>query len=86
MTYSQFEDELLVALVTAADAAPRGQVEVMEVARTVSPDASKQWIRSAVQKFEDYGWADNVSRAMPPPNDIILTITGDGRRRAEELD
>ena len=50
MIYIQFEAELLVAIVKAADSTSAadpnslGQVDVMAVAREVVPDVNKQWI------------------------------------------
>ena len=89
MTYSQFEEELLVAIVKTADANSAadpnslGQVDVMVVASEVSPCASEQLVRSVVGRFKGLGWVCNV--VEPISGGIWLMVTGDGRRKAESL-
>jgi hypothetical protein len=78
--YSQFEEELLVAIVktadanSAADPNSRGQVDVMVVATQVSPDTSEPWIRSAVGRFKGLGWVCNVMEPIRPrPNSRVTS-------------
>jgi hypothetical protein len=89
MTYSQFEDEFLVASVKAADAAlaanPRshGQVDCFAVAEDVLPGVNGQWVRSAAKSFNNYGWVHNLHE--PLSGAIGFMVTGEGRRQADSL-
>ena len=84
MTYSEFEIRLLLALVDAADATDHGQCEAFEVAQTVLPQAKEQWVRNAVQSYEQQHY---LGPAISRPLDgrIILTISGDARKATESL-
>jgi hypothetical protein len=84
-SYSQFEDELLVAIVAVADVHPLGQVDVLAVAPTLLPNVKHQWVSAAVKSYEDSGLVYNVSSGISPRG-IRLMITGAGRRLAEALD
>jgi hypothetical protein len=83
MTYSEFEERLLVALVDAADATERGQVGAHGVAETVLPGAREQWVQDAVRAYEVHGYLGPVSRGLD--GSINLMISGDGRRAADRL-
>jgi hypothetical protein len=89
MTYSQFEDELLVASVQTADAAiaanpnSHGQVDASTVAESVLPGVSERWVRDAVKSFESNGWVYNV--VVPLSGGVVFMVTGPGRRKAESL-
>jgi hypothetical protein len=84
MTYGEFENRLFVALVDATDAKQRGQCEALQVAETVLPGASEQWVRDAVQVYDQRGYlGPAISRGLD--GTIRLMISGEGRKAAERL-
>jgi hypothetical protein len=83
MTYSDFEIRLLMALVDSADASERGQCEAFDVAETVLPQANDQWVSDAVRSYEQRGYIGPISR--PLERRIVLMISGEGRKAAENL-
>jgi hypothetical protein len=83
VSYSQFEGELLIKTVEAADANPRGQVDMVAVAASVLQGVNENWIWSAVRAYEGANLVYNVSRPLQGP--IVLMVTGEGRRRADAV-
>jgi hypothetical protein len=83
MTYSEFEERLLVALADGADATERGQVAAHRVAETVFPGVRDQWVNDAVQAYEVHGYLGPVSRGLD--GSINLMLSGGGRRAADRL-
>jgi hypothetical protein len=83
VSYSQFEGELLIATVEAADANSRGQVDMAVVAESVLPGVNENWIWSAVRAYERLNLVYNVSRPLQGP--IVLMVTGEGRQRADAV-
>ena len=86
MTYTEFKEALLTALVEAADANPRGQVNVFPVADRILPDVSEQWVFEAVDGYEAESLVFNVSRRLGPPREqggITIQLTGKGREKVE---
>jgi hypothetical protein len=90
MTYTQFEDELLVELVRVADANlaanpnSHGQVDALVVGKQLLSTINEQWINDAVRGFEQAGYVRNVSRPLSGAT-LFLMVTGEGRRHAEAL-
>lgn len=92
MSYSEFCDRLLVAIMLQADATLKadpnslGIVDPFRVADTsglrVQKHQQKQWISDAVETFETRGWVCNVVRPLSG-DEILLMITGEGRKQAE---
>lgn len=83
MSYSQFADDLLLGIVEAVDANPRGQADVSSVASNITPRPNEQWVRDAVQEFQDRGYFNNLSR--PLSGAILCDVTGAARRAAEAI-
>jgi hypothetical protein len=83
MTYSEFENWFLVALVDAADSTERGQCEAGPVAETVLPEVSEKWVSDAVRTFEERQYLGAVVR--PQAGRILLMISGEGRKAADSL-
>jgi|SRR5450631_850645 hypothetical protein len=89
MSYAQFESALFVALVDAASANNRWQVDVFPVADSLLPAVQEQWVFNAVTSYEGEELVFNVSRSLGPPRDggggIVLMITGKGQRTADAM-
>jgi hypothetical protein len=84
MTYSEFENRLLIGLVDATGATQRGQCEARQVAETVLPGAREQWVGDAVQVYDQQGYlGPAISRGLD--GTIRLMISGEGRKAAERL-
>lgn len=87
LTYSEYEDALLLAIVEAADYGAaggnrRGQVEVFEAAEHAGLERKEQWIRDAVRSFENQGFVFNVVRPLMQ-QETWLMVTAEGRKHAE---
>ncbi len=89
MIYSQFEDELLLKIGTAADTTlannpySRGQIDIVALASEAFPQVSQEWVRGAVTRFKDHGWIGPVVEALSGAT--ILELTGEGRRKINSL-
>jgi hypothetical protein len=88
MSYSEFQDRLLVALMRAANAKSKadpnslGIVDAFEVATDAGLPEQEQWSSDAVQTFETKGW---VGAVRDLSGGIRLMITGEGREQAERM-
>lgn len=90
MTYSQFEDALLLAIVEASEYGAaggnsRGQVEVFEAAEHAGLERKENWINDAVTSFENQGLVFNVVRPLGLPLRTLLMITAEGRKHADSI-
>ena len=90
LTYSLFEDALLLAIVEASDYGAaggnrKGQVEVFEAAEHAGLERKENWISDAVTSFENQGFLFNVVRPLGHPLRTIVMVTAEGRKHAEFL-
>lgn len=84
MTYTEFEDRLLVAVVDAVDADPCntiGHCEAMKAAKTVWPEVRRLWVIDAVEALARKGYFREIDRSGQLP----VNITGEARRAADKL-
>jgi hypothetical protein len=85
MTYHEFETRFLPVLVDAADSTERGRCEAFSLARTFWPQVKEQWVRDAVRSYEQRGYlGPHITRSISPV-ELIVTISGEGRKAAESL-
>jgi hypothetical protein len=88
LTYSLFEDALLLAIVEASDYGAaggnrKGQVEFFEAAEHAGLERKEIWINDAVTNFENRRCVSIVSRPLDHPLRTIVTVTAEGRKEAE---
>ena len=86
MSFREFKDELLLALVLEAEASTTKQLVPQTVASKRGLNFREGWLRQAVKSLDDSG----LVRASffiggGPEGGMSLTITGDGLEQAEEL-
>lgn len=85
MSYSDFENRLLLAF--AAAAADGSHIDAFTVAETVGsvvePEVNEQLVRDAVRSFEQQGYFHSVVRGQR--GSISMMITAEGRKAAERL-
>ena len=84
MSYSQFEADLLLAIIEAADATSGGQVEVSQIASTIFPQVNEDWIRSALKDFRDRGYFTNYVIPLGT-SQTLVTVSAAARRQAEAI-
>ncbi|MGH6879769.1 MAG: hypothetical protein ACREFM_02530 [Hypericibacter sp.] len=84
--YSEFVDDLLLALVVAGQETPGKYIDVLAVAAKANLEYVPGWAREAAGQMKDRGWLRATFLSGPIPDGAIMAmVTGDGLERADSI-